>query len=406
VLISFEFFAEGEMIDFRSALKVVMEYVPKYEKQETVHINDCINRVLAENIIADRDSPPFNRVAMDGYACRKEDIGKELSVIEVVPAGKKPEKFINPGECSKVMTGGPLPDGAEMVFMIEVAVEKNGFVTCTEPEIAKKHANYSKTGEDAKKGDIVIRKGKVIEPRHIPAIATNGYSKLVVMKRPVVAIIATGDELVEPFETPLPHQIRNSNSYQLSAQVIRAGGVPKYYGIVKDDKKETEKIVKTAKSECDIILMSGGVSAGDFDFVADSLVKAGFQIIFDSVAVKPGKPTTFAVSDEAICFGMPGNPVSTFVIFEIIVRPFIMKMMNADHKLLSVEMILQNGFKRKRVERKEYVPVKILDSRTVFKPEYHGSGHLTSLSEADGLIMIEKDVFEIPAGSKTEVILI
>ena len=188
------------------------------------------------------------------------------------------------------------------------------------------------------------------------------------MKRPVVGIIATGDELVEPFETPLPHQIRNSNSYQLSAQVIRAGGVPKYYGIVKDDPEKTEKIVKTAKSECDIILMSGGVSAGDFDFVADSLVKAGFQIIFDSVAVKPGKPTTFAVSDEAICFGMPGNPVSTFVIFEIIVRPFIMKMMNADYKPAHVEMILQNGLKRKRVERKEYVRLKFWTAELFLNP--------------------------------------
>jgi molybdopterin molybdotransferase len=406
VLISFEFSAEEKMIEFSSALKIVMDHVPKYGKTETVDINDCINRVLASDISADRPAPPFNRVAMDGYACRKNDIGNELKIVEIVPAGKTAEKFINPGECSKVMTGCPLPDGAEMVFMIEVAVEKNGLVTCTDPEIAKKHENYSKTGEDAKKGDIVIRKGKVIEPRHIPAIATNGYSKLVVMKRLVVGIIATGDELVEPFETPLPHQIRNSNSYQLSAQVIRAGGVPKYYGIVKDDPEKTEKIVKTAKSECDIILMSGGVSAGDFDFVADSLVKAGFQIIFDSVAVKPGKPTTFAVSDEAICFGMPGNPVSTFVIFEIIVRPFIMKMMNADHKPAHVEMILQNGLKRKRVERKEYVPVKILDSRTVFKPEYHGSGHLTSLADADGIIVIEKGEHEIASGSKVEVLLI
>jgi molybdopterin molybdotransferase len=394
------------MIDFRSALKIVTDYVPKYEKQETVDISDCINRVLAQDIAADRASPPFNRVAVDGYACRKNDIGSELRIIETVPAGKKPEKFVNQGECSKVMTGCPLPEGAEMVFMIEIAVEKNGFVTCTEMEIATKYENYSKTGEDAQKGAIIIEKGTVIEPKHIPSIATNGYAKVNVMKKPVVGIIATGDELVEPFETPLPHQIRNSNSYQLYSQIERAGGQPRYYGIVKDDAVETEKLIVKAKNECDIILMSGGVSAGEFDFVAQSLVKAGFKIIFDAVSVKPGKPTTFAVSNEAICFGMPGNPVSTFVIFEIVVRPFIMKMLNSDYKQLVVEMVLENGFKRKRAERTEFLPVKILDSRTVFRPDYHGSGHLTSLAKADCLIMIEKGVLEISAGSKVEVIFI
>ena len=363
------------MIDFRSALKTVLENVPKYDKTETVDINSCINRVLAEDIVADRDSPPFNRVAVDGYACRKNDIGNELKIIETVPAGKKPEKFINLGECSKVMTGCPLPEGAETVFMIEVAVEKKGLVICTEPEKSLKNENYSKTGEDAKKGVVIIRKGAEIGPKHIPSIATNGYSQVVVMKRPLVGIIATGDELVEPSETPLPHQIRNSNSYQLYSQIERAGGQPSYYGIVKDDAVETEKLIVKAKNECDIILMSGGVSAGEFDFVAKSLIKAGFQIIFDSVAVKPGKPTTFAVSDDTICFGMPGNPVSTFVIFEVVVRPFIARMMNAEFKQLSVEMILENGFKRKRAERREYLPVNILDSRSVLKPAYHNSKH-------------------------------
>lgn len=394
------------MIDFRSALKTVLENVPKYNKTETVDINGCINRVLAEDIVADRDSPPFNRVAVDGYACRKNDIGNELKIIETVPAGKKPEKFINLGECSKVMTGCPLPEGAETVFMIEVAVEKKGLVICTEPEKSLKNENYSKTGEDAKKGAVIIRKGAVIGPKHIPSIATNGYSQVVVMKRPLVGIIATGDELVEPSETPLPHQIRNSNSYQLYSQIERAGGQPSYYGIVKDDAVETEKLIVKAKNECDIILMSGGVSAGEFDFVAKSLIKAGFKIIFDSVAVKPGKPTTFAVSDDTICFGMPGNPVSTFVIFEVVVRPFIARMMNAEFKQLSVEMILENGFKRKRAERREYLPVNILDSRSVLKPAYHGSGHLTSLADAGGIILIEKGVLEIPAGSKVEVLLI
>lgn len=394
------------MIDFGKALKIVMDNIPVYEKKEIVAINECCGRVLAENIIADRPAPPFNRVAVDGYACKKEDIGKELAVIEVVPAGKRPEKIIGSGQCSKVMTGCMLPEGTEMVFMIEIAKGSgSGKVMCVEPEKAVRSENYSKTGEDAKKGDILVPKGTIVFPRHIPSIASSGYSSVNVMKKPVIGIIATGDELVEPSQQPLLHQIRNSNSWQLAAQVERAGGEPKYYGIVKDDALETEKILMIAKEQCDIILMSGGVSAGDFDFVPDALKNTGFKIIFDSVAVKPGKPTTFAVSNDAICFGMPGNPVSTYVIFEMVVTPFLAKMVGAEHKPFIVEMTLESGFKRKRTERTEFVPVKMLNSRTVSILEYHGSGHLTSLSNADGLVMIEKGIDKIEKDQKVETII-
>jgi molybdopterin molybdotransferase len=397
------------MIDFVSAFKTVMDNLPDYGKTETVPLIGAFGRILAEDIKTDRDIPPFNRVAMDGYACRKDDIDKELTVIEVVPAGKAAEKKIGNGECSKVMTGCPLPEGAEMVFMVEISKElPANKVKCFDPQKALKSENFAKTGEDIKKGAIVIPEGTFVTIKHIPIIAACGYGELQIMKKPMVGIISTGDELVEPYETPLPHQIRNSNSWQLSQQVKKVGALPKYYGIIKDDEAKITEIIALAQLECDIILISGGVSEGDFDFVPKALKNCGFDIIFDKVAVKPGKPTTFAVNKDTdkVCFGLPGNPVSTFVVFEFIVRPFILLMLGSEYLPQKIKAEMATKFERKKTERTEFVPVKINDACKVEVVKYHGSGHFTALVDTDGFIMIEKGVNKIDAKETVEVLII
>ncbi len=395
------------MIDFLKAFETVMDNLPAYEKIETVPLIGAFERILAEDIKTDRDIPPFNRVAMDGYACRKDDIDKELSVIEVVPAGKIAEKKIGSGECSKVMTGCPLPEGAEIVFMVEISQElPENKVKCLDPQKALKSENFAKTGEDIKKGETVIPKGTFITVKHIPVIASCGYGELQVMKKPIVGIISTGDELVEPYENPKPYQIRNSNSWQLSQQVKKAGALSQYYGIVKDDEAKITDIIALAQLECDIILISGGISEGDFDFVPKALKNCGFDIIFDKVAVKPGKPTTFAVNKDKVCFGLPGNPVSTFVIFEVLVRPFILFMLGSEYLPQKIKTDISTKFERKKTDRTEFIPVKINDDCKVEAVKYHGSGHFTSLLDADGIMMIKKGVSKIEAGETVEVLII
>jgi len=395
------------MIDFKEAYEIVQINLRNITDVEVVELTKVVGRVLAKSIAADRPAPPFNRVAMDGYACKKEDVGKELEVIEVVPAGKRPEKVIDLGQCSKVMTGCPLPDGAEMVFMIEISEEKDdGKVICTEPEKAAKAENYAKIGEDAKKGDILISHGAILEAKHVQTLAAVGIANVPVFRRPVVGIIATGDELVEPNETPLAHQIRNSNGYSLHAQMESMGADVKYFGIVKDDAQKTFEILKKADEECDAVLMSGGVSEGDFDFVPDAMRKVGYKILFDKVKIKPGKPTTFAVSKNSVCFGMPGNPVSTFVIAEIVVKPYLFASMGANYQPKMVKTVISNGFKRRKTVRTEYVPVKLNPDGTASVLNYHGSGHLTSLVEADGFIPVQAGVSQIEKGAFGLILLI
>lgn len=395
------------MIDFKQAYEIVQTNLRHITEIEEVELTDCVGRVLAKNIAADRPAPPFNRVAMDGYACRKEDIGKELMILEVVPAGKKPEKVIGPGQCSKVMTGCPLPEGAEMVFMIEISEEKEGGkVVCTDPEKAAKAENFAKTGEDARRGTILIYHGTLLETKHVQTLAAVGVPKVPVFRKPVIGIIATGDELVEPNENPLPHQIRNSNGYSLYAQMEKIGAQVKYYGIVKDDAEKTFELLQQADEECDAVLMSGGVSEGDFDFVPDAMRKVGYKILFDKVKIKPGKPTTFAVSENSVCFGMPGNPVSTFVIAEIVVKPYLMAAMSANYNPKTVKTVISSGFKRRKTVRTEYVPVKFNPDGTASVLRYHGSGHLTSLVETDGFIAVQAGVAEVEKGALELVLLI
>ena len=395
------------MIDFREAYEIVQTNLRYVTEIEEAALTSCVGRVLARNIAADRPAPPFNRVAMDGYACRKEDIGKELTVLETVPAGKRPEKVIGPGQCSKVMTGCMLPEGAEMVFMVETSeVKDNGKIICVSPEKAVNSENYAKMGEDAVSGTILLYHGTFLEAKHIHTLAAVGISKVPVFRKPILGIIATGDELVEPEETPLPHQIRNSNGYSLYAQMEKIGAQVKYYGIVQDDTQKTLEILKKADEECDVVLMSGGVSEGDFDFVPEAMRNLGYSILFDKVRIKPGKPTTFAVSKNSVCFGMPGNPVSTFVIAEILVKPYLFSAMSSNYRAKTVRTAITSGFTRKRTVRTEYIPVKFNPDGTASVLTYHGSGHLTSLVEADGFVSIPAGVSQIEKGASDLVLII
>jgi molybdopterin molybdotransferase len=389
-----------EMISFEKAFETVMSSAFA-TGTEAVSFSDSLNRVLAEGIISDMDIPPFNKATVDGFACRKEDIGAELDIIETIAAGNWPEKKVGVTQCSRIMTGAVVPSGANLVFMVEDSlILPSGKVRFT-GSFSKE--NISIQGEDIKNGDPVLGPGKIIRPQDIAVMATVGSTSVVVSKMPRVAVISSGDELVEPDEKPGLSQIRNTNAYQLLAQVQRAGARGKYMGIARDDKEATYNIVRRAISECDIVLVSGGVSMGDFDFIPSVLERAGVRILFSSVNVQPGKPTTFGIHPEAIVFGLPGNPVSSYIQFELLVRPLICKMMGYQYMPESINLPMKDQYSRKTADRQAFIPVIILKDRSVLPVEYHGSAHISALALADGIVSLSVGKKSIEKGEVVSV---
>lgn len=389
-----------KMVPFDEAQRLVLDRA-QFLGAETVDLSASLNRILAEDVVSDRDMPPFNKAAMDGYACRRADLGNELAVIEVIPAGRSPAKRVGRNECAKIMTGAMMPEGADCVIMIEfvklVSEHTVRFAgTGTENNICYR-------GEDVKQGQIVARKGTRIGPPQIAVMASAGWARPVVARQPRVGIIATGSELVEPDVKAEGPRIRNSNSYQLCAQVLAMGAAAKYHGIAGDTTDALEARLRSARAQSDVLIVSGGVSVGDLDLVRAVLEKTGFKLLFEKVAVKPGMPTVFAVSEEAFCFGLPGNPVSTFVIFEILVKTFLFKLMGHDYRPLLIPLRLEKTYSRKKPERDAWVPVKRVSPNGIVAVEYHGPAHQTALCEADGLICVHDGVAEIPEGTVVDV---
>ena len=395
------------MLEFDDAFEVVMNSVSvKPLGTERVDIEDALNRVLAEDIASDMDIPPFNKSVMDGFACRRADLENELTIIETIPAGLQPKKTIGQNQCFRIMTGAVVPEGADCVIMVEY----------TEPTSDNKirftgeqtDDNIRLKGEDIKKGDIALQTGHVISARHIAVLASLGCTKPLVAVKPRVGVIATGDELVEPGQKPSACQIRNSNSFQLAAQVTSAGLTATNYGIAADTEEAIDAIFKKASAENDVVILSGGVSAGDWDLVRGILKKNNVRLLFDKVAVKPGKPTVFGVYDDGhqsrgFCFGLPGNPVSTFTIFELLVKPFLFRMMGHNFKPVVSYRQLEKTITRKKTERDSWLPVIFTEKNKVTNIEYHGSAHINALCEADGLICIPASVTEVKEGTTVSV---
>jgi len=391
------------MIEFEKAFEIVMK-AARPMGMETVPLLQACGRVLREDILSDMDMPPFDKSAMDGYACRAADRDKPLRMVETIAAGQQPQKEIGPGECAKIMTGAMVPQGADCVVMVEHTKQEGDLVHVTKK--IDDRSNISSKAEDISVGDRVLSSGIVITPAEIAVLASVGCANVPVARQPRVGIIATGSELVEPDHKPGAVQMRNSNSYQLWAQVLRAGAVPQYFGIAPDERNATDRILKQAMTECDIILLSGGVSMGDFDFVPDILRQNGVKIKFDKVAVKPGKPTVFGVKDSHYVFGLPGNPVSTFVILEVLVRPFLLSLMGATPSPKMVKARLLKPAKRKTSDRVEYRPACLLADGTVHIPAYHGSAHIHAYAKANGMICFPVDVMAFEEGREIEVILL
>ncbi len=387
---------KGETISFDRAYEIVTD--AKFQSRtERIRFDAALGMILAEDVLSDTDVPPFDKSMMDGYACRYEDIHDGLEVIETIQAGSEPARDVGKNQCSKIMTGAKMPEGADCVLMVE-HTEATGAssIRFTGKDTRR---NIAYRGEDIRAGEVVIRKGTAIKPAHVAVLALSGNVNPLVRSYPSVGIVSTGSELVEPGGKKNDAGIINSNSYQLASQVRRIGIEPAYYGIARDTKEETSRIVGKATSECDLVLVTGGVSMGDFDFVPAVLENLGFEIVFDRVEIKPGKPTTFCRKGDKVCFALPGNPVSAYIIFEVLAKPLVYGMMGSSFAPDTRTMKLGEGIRRKKTDRDEIIPVKYADSTTAIPVEYHGSGHIHALAGADGMTLVGRGVEEIAKGT-------
>ncbi|SFC39415.1 gephyrin-like molybdotransferase Glp [Clostridium uliginosum] len=393
------------MINIDNALNMIYKETKKLGI-ENKDLLCSINRVLAEDIYSKDNLPPFDKSSKDGYAiksndtysCSKENIC-ELKIKGVIKAGDFIKDTLKNGEAYKIMTGAPIPKGADAVIKIEdVQIKEDKLLVF---EQIDENNNIIKFGEEIKIGDLAIKKDSVIRPVEIGALASLGYSNVGVYKAPTVALIITGDELVDITSTIEMGQIRNSNEYSLKALVKSLNAEVLSLGIVSDDKETLKEKIKYGLEKADIVISSGGASVGDYDFVKDILKEIGADIKFSSVAIKPGKPVTFATFKEKLFFALPGNPSSLITTFEKLVKPTIEKIMGKEiSNSEEFPVVLKDDF-QEEVGREKYVYVEIKKTNGIYYAYKVGSqcsNHLMTMSRANGIIIIPKEFGNVKAG--------
>jgi molybdopterin molybdotransferase len=369
-----------------------------------IPLEEAMGRVLAEDVISDRDVPPFPRATMDGYACRHEDLPGPLTVLESVPAGKIPTLKVGKGQCSKIMTGAMTPEGANCVIMQEyVRSEEEGKIIFTAGET---DINIDPKGQDLKEGQMLLRRGTILTPGHLGIIASTGKIRIKVAKSLMIGILATGSELIDADQLPTGAQIRNSNSHQLAGQVRRAGHTPIYLGIVEDQREAMAERISGDMEQLDLLILTGGASVGELDFVPGVLEELGFQLEYQRVAIQPGKPVSFSHRNGKACFGLSGNPVSSYVQFEVLVRPYLENCTGAIPINKRIHIPLEKGYQRHRADRQFFLPVYFTDRGNCEAVEYHGSGHLHALDKAIGFAEMPAGQTVIEKGDKVHVRLI
>jgi len=408
--------AAAGVFDFDEALKIVLEQAATLAppQSEAAELLSCADRVLAEAVLADRDQPPFNRSTRDGFALRAIDAGSPLKVAGLLKAGEQWQHGpLERNSAIEIMTGAPTPPGADAVVMIEHVERDGDSIRLLPGRTIRTGENIVPQGSEARASQTVLAAGTTIEGAEIALAASCGRSDLRVYKRPSVAIVATGDELVPLNAIPGQQQIRNSNSYGLAALVARAGGEPVRLPIAPDRRPELEETIRSARS-CNLMLLSGGVSMGKYDLVEEVLQGLGAKFFFTGVKMQPGKPLVFgqlpASGDFAsqFFFGLPGNPVSTQVTFHCFVEPMLRAMGGAPVQLprflqatLAEDVAGKGGLMR-------ILPARLTSSRA--RPEvrlvgWQGSGDLAANAQANCYAVLSPDKKQFSAGDVITILL-
>jgi molybdopterin molybdotransferase len=393
-----------DMVPVEDALAIVRSVVRPLGA-EGVTTAEADGRILAEPIRSPENVPPFRASTVDGFAVRADDQSPARRVVQRIMAGIVAEPAIEQGTAARIMTGAPLPEGADAVVMIEYTREENGHVILEQP--VRTGENIRPIGIDVADGDLVLERGTQLGAAEIGLLMTLGFTEVSCYRRPTVAVLSTGDELVDPAEPLPPGGIRDSNRYAIMAAAREAGGVPVSLGRAKDDRELQTRLVREGVAQADVLLTSGGVSVGDRDFIKPALEELG-KVHFGRIAFRPGMPLTFAEVGDKLAFGLPGNPVSSLVTFEVFVRPAL-RILQGDPNPLRprVEVELEHDFQRGG-NRLEYHRVIVRWGNGKLLARSTGvqiSSRLLSMAGHNGMLIIEMGDGTIRAGELRPAIL-
>jgi molybdenum cofactor synthesis domain-containing protein len=399
------------MLPVSEAIQIIKEQTPTLPS-ETIDLRDALDRVLATDVVADSDLPPFDRSQMDGYAVCADDVQQTPARLRIVgesAAGRGWHRQMHSGEAVRIMTGAPVPPGADSVQQVEVTRELNGHseVEILQPVVRGK--SIVKQGEEIKNGQIVLRAGEHINSGAVAVLASFGYARVQVGKQPRLAVQATGSELVAVDKQPGQDQIRDSNNLTIGACARLAGAIVELLPPAGDDTALLKRQISEAAERSDIVVTSGGVSVGIYDFTKTALRELAAEIFFERVRLRPGKPTVFAkLPNGTLFFGLPGNPVSVSVTFNLFVRTSILAMQGANHReLLSESAVLGRSVKGS-TERESYLPAMLStdqDARLVAEPlKWGGSSDFVAFARATALIVVPQDSGTVEAGTVVRVL--
>jgi molybdopterin molybdotransferase len=398
------------MLNFEQARQKVIDEVSKRRgaiARESVGVWEALGRVLAQEICADRDYPPFDRATRDGYAARAAEAkpGGRLRCAGEIKAGEEPGPGLSPGACVQIMTGAAMPRGADAVVMIEHTTRRNDTVTFA--AAAQAGQNIVPRGSEAHAGETLLVAGARLGFAELALAAQVGVARLEVAKRPRVAILSTGDEIVRIEEVPGPFQIRNSNAVSLAAQTRLAGGEPVLLGHAADREDDLREKIKTGLRE-PLLALSGGVSAGKYDLVENVLRSLGAEFYFDAVAMRPGRPTVFGRCGETFVFGLPGNPVSTMVTFELFVSPAMDVLSGAAARPLPLAEARLGKAVREKVGLTHFLPARV--EWAGGRPEvtvlnWQGSGDVATVARANCFLVVPQEKGNMEGGETVQILL-
>jgi molybdopterin molybdotransferase len=398
------------MHSVEEAQTTILECLRPLPPQPTPLTTEALGRVLAEDVVSDLDLPPHDKAMMDGYAVRSADLSTgraTLTIVEEVTAGRMPRRSLGPGEAARIMTGAPVPDGANAVVMVEHTQLLDPSRVAIDDRPPSPGQHVMPRGREMRAGEVVLSAGAVLLPAAFGLLATVGRTAVKAVPGPRVAVLATGDELVEAGTVPRSAQIRNSNGPMLVAMSYRAGARPEYLGIGRDEPDELRALVEKGLA-ADVLVLSGGVSAGKLDLVPGVLQQAGVTARVHRVAMKPGKPVFFGTAARGTpVFGLPGNPVSSLVCFELFVRPALRKLGGHDTVLpIPLRAALAEDF-RHRSDRPTYHPAvleEVQQGRRVRPVAWLGSPDLKALTRADALVVFPPGQATLAAGEMFDVL--
>ena len=402
------------MLPIERGLEIVLSTAkakerPDWMPSEPVALLDSMHRILREDVLSDADSPRFDKAIRDGFAVRFEDLAQVPAVLNVIGearAGAGADVTVESGQCCEIMTGAPLPPGANAVVMVE-NTERLSAASVRILKMVRENEGLLRRGAEARQGERILRAGRRIGLADLGLLAGTGKSSVKVSKKPRVAVIATGDELVEVDQEPQSGQIRNSNTYTICAQVKEAGAEPVLLGIGRDNLEDLRGKIRLGL-EHDVLLVSGGVSMGKYDLVESVFAEFGVEVLFDKIAMKPGKPTVFGHRGNTYVFGLPGNPLSTMVSFHMFVRPLLLFLLKAENTAPKVFEAILEAPAKCDPERAALVPALVRFEHGQYwiqTAPWKGSSDLVGLARANALIMIPMRSGNLEAGDTAQFLL-